>query len=335
VALRPRYKLKSSGNDCLIHGYNHNMNQPTIRLFGHIQIEWAGQPVELKARKALALLAWLAVDPHAHDRERLATFLWPDADATRSRANLRRTLWTLNQTPIGPWIDAQPDTVAFRRENADIDVVHFERLLNAAATDPANQAAPLAQAVEQYSGAFLADLTLYDSDEWDSWARTRRQHYHRQALAALHTLTQQQLDQGDFAAAVTSARRHLAIDHLDEPAQQQLLLALAQSGQRTTALTEYDNFCRLLAAELDVAPSPATVELVAHIRSGAVGGGAPILPLNPQTTQPPAPPLLGPLPPIDEPFEQGDHSAAGDHSAVGDESSPPSPNPYRGLFAFC
>jgi len=180
------------------------MNQLTIRLFGHIQIEWAGQPVELKARKALALLAWLAVDPHAHDRARLAALLWPDADATRTRANLRRTLWTLNQTPIGPWIDATADTVAFRQADATVDVIRFEALLTAAAAQKLTTMPPenVAAAADLYTGDFLADLALYDSDEWDGWARDRRQHYRRQALTALHTLTQQQLDQGDFAAPV-------------------------------------------------------------------------------------------------------------------------------------
>ena len=321
--------------------HNQRMSILTIRLFGHIQIEHNGQPVELKARKALALLAWLVVDPHAHDRERLATMFWPDADATRTRANLRRTLWTLNQTPISPWIDAQPETVALRREDADIDIVHFVQLFSTVSTnaaDPASLLATLTAAVDLYTDDFLADFTLYDSDEWDGWARDHREHYRRQVLTALHTLTQYQIDHGDFAAAVTSARRHLAIDNLDEAAHQQLLLALAQSGQRTTALTEYENFRRLLAAELDVPPSSAAVELIARIRSGAVGGGAPILPPETQIEQPSAPSPTTSTPPATKPIEMEDQSTAdrSDRTHVDRAGEVPlaPASPYRGLFAF-
>jgi hypothetical protein len=58
----------------------------------------------------------------------------------------------------------------------------------------------LTQAAELHRGDFLTDFALHDSPEWDAWARDRREYYRRQALAALGTITQYQLDNGNIAA---------------------------------------------------------------------------------------------------------------------------------------
>ncbi|MCB0257326.1 MAG: hypothetical protein KDI55_26695, partial [Anaerolineae bacterium] len=79
------------------------MSRLAVSLFGHIRVEVDGHPVDLKARKVLALLGWLVANPRPHSRERIATMLWPEVDATRARANLRRALWLMNQDQLGHW----------------------------------------------------------------------------------------------------------------------------------------------------------------------------------------------------------------------------------------
>ncbi len=292
------------------------MSRLTVSLFGHIRINIDAHPVDLKARKALALLAWLVVNPRPHERERLAAMLWPEVNATRARANLRRVLWLMNQSMVGHWVDATPETVTFVRDEAEIDVVSFDAI-----TGKMNpKLGQLAAAVELYTGDFLDNLVLYDCEEWSAWARDRREDYRRLALAALRRLTQAYLDQGDAAAAERHARRQIEIDHLDEPAYQQLFLALACSGKRTTALGEYEALRRLLENELSASPSQATEELVAQIRTGVLDGVPAIAESDADDSE------------MSDAAVDAEIEPTGVSIAM--EMAPTTANPYRGLFAF-
>ena len=291
------------------------MSRLAVSLFGHIRVEVDGHPVDLKARKVLALLGWLVANPRPHSRERIATMLWPEVDATRARANLRRALWLMNQDQLGHWIDATPETVTFVRDETEIDVVRFDAIVGGA--DPT--LGELAAAVELYAGDFLDDLVLYDCEEWSAWARDRREDYRRQALGALQRLAQAHLDQGNAGVAERYARRQIELDHLDERAYQQLFLALARGGQRTTALGEYEALRRLLKNELSAPPSQVTDEIIAQIRTGALDGDT----VTAKTE-----------------VDDREKSAAAAEAEIAPSAGPvPSSasgasNPYRGLFTF-
>ena len=71
------------------------MTQLIIRLLGAPGIERDAAPVTVDTRKAIALLAYLAVSGRSQTREALAALLWPDYDDQHARAALRRTLSAL------------------------------------------------------------------------------------------------------------------------------------------------------------------------------------------------------------------------------------------------
>src|SRR5438552_19019957 len=73
----------------------------SVFLFGPPRIERDGKPVEPDTRKAIALLAYLAVTAHPEGRERLAALLWPDANEEHARGALRRTLSALRSALRG------------------------------------------------------------------------------------------------------------------------------------------------------------------------------------------------------------------------------------------
>ncbi len=54
------------------------MTRLTLHLFGPPRLELDGHPITTDRRKALALLAYLAVTRQSHSRETLAVLLWPD-----------------------------------------------------------------------------------------------------------------------------------------------------------------------------------------------------------------------------------------------------------------
>jgi DNA-binding SARP family transcriptional activator len=61
---------------------------------------WHGRPLHLERRKAIVLLAFLAMAEQRHNRDRLAALLWPDLDQQRARAALRSTSYAL--TALAP-----------------------------------------------------------------------------------------------------------------------------------------------------------------------------------------------------------------------------------------
>src|SRR5262245_44924609 len=130
------------------------MERLTLRLLGgfHGQLG-GGIPLPLTARKAQALLAYLAVRPgHAHLRDKLATLLWPDTSDDQARQSLRVALVALRRAlPAGgaAALVAETESLSLSASAVDVDVVAFERRV-AEGTREA-----LAEAVRLYQGEFL------------------------------------------------------------------------------------------------------------------------------------------------------------------------------------
>ena len=72
-----------------------NVSRLALFLLGPPRIELDGEPVRIQRRKAVALLAYLAVTGRSHSRDALATLLWPEYDQSSARAGLRVALAAL------------------------------------------------------------------------------------------------------------------------------------------------------------------------------------------------------------------------------------------------
>src|SRR4029453_10193984 len=100
-----------------------------IALLGPPRVELDGEPIQVDTRKAIALLAYLAVAPERHGRDVLAELLWPDHDQEHARGALRRTLSTLNKALGAGWLAADRTTAGLPDAGFWLDVAEFERLL--------------------------------------------------------------------------------------------------------------------------------------------------------------------------------------------------------------
>ena len=65
------------------------MSRLALFLLGPPRIERDGEPVEIRRRKAVALLVYLAVTGRSHSRDTLATLFWPELDQGRAQASPR------------------------------------------------------------------------------------------------------------------------------------------------------------------------------------------------------------------------------------------------------
>jgi len=249
------------------------MDKLSISLLGSVHVSFGGQQLPpFRTNKVQALLIFLAVealnDPAVtHRREGLMELLWPDLPLKSAQDNLRQTLYLLRRAIPKQIIEDEGEPIQLLVCSRlavglkpgycyDLDVADFCRLL---------RCQELEEAVALYRGDFLADFYLPDSNEFEEWALAWRSQLRRQALDALDTLATSCLEGGHFDQTVDYAQQQLAIDDLRERAYRQLMEALARSGQRSTALTQYGKCRDRLAGELGIAPSQETEALYRRI----------------------------------------------------------------------
>ncbi|MCC7352327.1 MAG: hypothetical protein IT330_01115, partial [Anaerolineae bacterium] len=194
------------------------MSRLTLFFLGAPRMERDGMEIEVDTRKAVALMAYLAVTRQSHSRGALAALFWPEYD--QARAALRRTLSALNKALAGDWLDADRESIGLK-ESADlwVDVVRFQGLLSEckAQNQPAAAVCPpclagLAEAVALYRDDFLAGFTLRDSPGFDDWQLFQTESLRRDLGGALERLARCHSALGDFEEAISYARRWLALD---------------------------------------------------------------------------------------------------------------------------
>ena len=242
------------------------MSTLTIHLFGAPRAEIDGAPLVTDTRKAIALLAYLAVTRQAQTRDTLATLFWPELDQSRARAALRRTLSALKAAAPLPWLRVEREQVALVcNDTVDCDIHRFEHCIAAC---PPGEALPCAgcrgrleEAARLYQEDFMAGFTLRDSAAFDDWQFFQAEGYRNALARVLETLVRCTSYAHDWPAAIQHARRWLAIDPLHEPAQRQLMLLYAWDNQRTAALRQYQECVRILDDELGVPPLAETTAL--------------------------------------------------------------------------
>jgi predicted ATPase/DNA-binding SARP family transcriptional activator len=272
-------------------GYNFSVARLELAFLGPPLLKIDGSPIDTDRRKALALLAYLAVAGKAHSREHLATLLWPDFDRDSAYAYLRHTLWELNNLLGKGWIEADRDSVALIQE-ADLwlDTEIFRDLLDQyrqTATLQPGEVGPLVDAVALYREDFLAGFHLYDSAAFDDWQTQQAESFRRDFAGALENLAAGYADKGEPETALPFARRWLALDPLDEAAHQALMRLYAGMEDRAGAVRQYQTCVQILKTELDVPPQPETTALYEQIVRGEFQGThpariSPTLPLDAQ-----------------------------------------------------
>ncbi len=104
------------------------MAELSLALLGPPVVLCDGRPVTFDTRKAIALLALLAVTGREHSREQLADLLWPEADSAKGRASLRRTL-SVTAAAMGAGLIISRGSVALDPAAVRVDVREFETLI--------------------------------------------------------------------------------------------------------------------------------------------------------------------------------------------------------------
>lgn len=276
------------------------MSHLAIFLLGSLQVQRDAQlVVGLDALKARALLAYLASEAaHPQRREVLATLLWPDSPDALARRSLSQALFTIRRA-LGdeandpPFFLATRDTIQLNpASDYTLDVQVFQQQLAGVRTHGHHELASCAtclaqleEAVARYTGDFLQDISVPDSEPFEEWVLLRREALRRQLLEALAALANVYEQSNDLVGALRHARRQLALDAWREETHRQVMRLLARGGERSAALAQFEACRRVLRSELGVEPAAETMALLEQIQQGAL---APDQTLAPATAAAPA-----------------------------------------------
>ncbi|MCU7821186.1 AfsR/SARP family transcriptional regulator [Kitasatospora sp. DSM 101779] len=260
-----------------------------FRVLGELLVETGGRPLPLGPVKQRLVLGALLCHPNAAVSVDLLTeAVWGDEPPRSARKNLQAYVSTLRkllgEATDGERIVHHHTGYQLRVGPGEVDVLRFEELARAGQSAirlgaGAHGAALLREALDLWSGPFLADLGHSEL------LRDRAERRELRRLAVLEDWAEAELDLG-HAPAVAEALAEAVAEH---PMRERLcaaqMSALFRSGRQSAALAVYDDLRQHLARQLGLRVGPALESLY----RGMLDGQGPAGPV-PRTSVAGAPP---------------------------------------------
>src|SRR6266849_5665881 len=226
-----------------------------LTVLGGFQLRVDSRAIPLPAKKAQALLAYLALHPgRPHGRDTLVGLLWAEASEPRARHSLRQTVFRLRKIfarARNAALVVRGDTIALKTAAISVDALEFQRRVRRGTP------AALETALALYQGALLEGVHVAEAS-FDEWLRPERERFRESALEALTKLLTHHMKRGAVEAAVQTAGRLLALDPLREDVHRTLMRLYLRQGRRGAALRHYQVCVGVLERDLGVEPEAET-----------------------------------------------------------------------------
>ena len=230
-----------------------------IELFGAPAIRVGDERFEHRSRKAMALLAYLAMRADEHlSRSHLAALLWRDSGEEQARANLRQTLSQLRKL--------------FKQAGQDPIMVPFDKVvlssdgLTIDARSLMNGGVSVESRVVAGWPDFLEGFSV-GAPEFERWMIAQRSAIRSRLIEGLEEAARDAAQENKHAAASENLALALNLDPMQEVLHRRLMESLAAQGKSDEALAQFETCRAILAAELDVEPEAETRQLAARIRA--------------------------------------------------------------------
>jgi predicted ATPase/DNA-binding SARP family transcriptional activator len=259
-----------------------------VKLLGEFNVQLAGQPIDIPSRPAQTLLAYLVLHPHtACRREMLAGLIWPDANESNARSNLRHALWRIRKAlgeQLGPEVFPSDDlTVAF---SPPTDCWIDAHLVNGK-TNTATALAVLKEAASAYQGELLPGF-------YDDWITLERERVQLAFEHKMDMLIARLVQSQSWTDTVEWAEHWIKFGTAPEPAFRTLMTAHAKLGLKAKVKEDYTRCIEALEREFGVEPSEETQALYQQLRSTRpLGTPALARPAPPHNLPTQATPLVG------------------------------------------
>jgi DNA-binding SARP family transcriptional activator len=213
--------------------------------------------------KALALLAYLVLEPHPHSRETLAALLWGESPEQEARASLRQALKQL-RTGLGDLVQGDRRLIELA-EPVECDAEQFRRRVG--------QEPGLAATTEV--PRFLEGFSVRNAPRFEEWAANTRSALMLQYTTALDVLAREAMGQWKWREAIELADRWLASDPLSDEAARLAVESRYLAGNRGAALARYAEYRTLLLRETGCEPSRGLLTLVRRVEADTSPADAP------------------------------------------------------------
>jgi adenylate cyclase len=234
-----------------------------IQLFGSPAILVGDRRFRHRSRKAMALLAYLAMRADEHvSRSHLASLLWGDSGEEQARANLRQTLSQLRRLFRDAGHDpimVPFDQVVLQSDNIEVDALE---LLNARPEDFAGSFETLPEFLEGFA---------VPAPEFETWMMAQRNKIRARTVALLEATAAKEFEAGEYATAAEKLSLALTIDPLQESIHRNLMKTHNAQGRTDAALSQFEACRRILARELQIEPDAETRRLATEIRAQRQG----------------------------------------------------------------
>jgi TolB-like protein/Tfp pilus assembly protein PilF len=218
-----------------------------------------GKPLSFSSKKALALLAYLAVESdRAQPREKLAGLLWGNTGDERSRHNLRQAVAKIRQS-LGDVLISESDALSIDTATCATDVDAFRTCRDV------NDTTGLRQSLDLYQGEFLHGLETREP-AYSDWLADTRSRFRQEACDVAARLASQLAADKDQEGAIAALEDLLTVDPAYEPAHRELMRLYAEIGRRSDALRQFGRCCDALQRELGASPDDDTRTLYASLK---------------------------------------------------------------------
>ena len=170
-----------------------------VNLLGPPEARFQDRRLRFRAKKAFALLCYLAAEGTRHSRRELAELLWPESDEQHARIALRSALVRLRKTlgeddayeEVVRLLIVDGDLLGVESRGIDLDLEALEAAVSLARTEtsPEGRSADavgrrdhigrLKGDLRVYRGEFMEGFSLDDAPEFELWLEAERARWRR------------------------------------------------------------------------------------------------------------------------------------------------------------
>ncbi|HEY8564685.1 MAG TPA: BTAD domain-containing putative transcriptional regulator [Beijerinckiaceae bacterium] len=239
-------------------------HRSALALLDGFALTFDGRPVEIRSRKAQALLAYIAMDEGASaSRERLCGLLWSETSEDKARASLRQTVHGLREDldRAGcPLVEVDREALTFA-DGWTSDIAGLVARTRDRDADP-----------RLLTRQRLPDALLPGFEDADPafrlWLLVQRQSLAQELTWSLMRIVEDRDAPADRAR--DAARALVNLDPTNEEACRHLIEDAAARGDTAGALKLYKRLWDLLDEEYGTEPSSRTQALIVRIKTGEI-----------------------------------------------------------------
>jgi DNA-binding SARP family transcriptional activator len=197
-----------------------------INLLGSPEASFEDRPLRFKAKKAFALLCYLATEGGRRSRSEVAELMWPQSDEQHARIALRSALARLRKTLgedgvheeevrllliDGDLLGIEPRGIELDLDtfNAAVSLARSETSLGARSADTVGRRDLIGRLqgdLRVYRGEFMEGFSLEDAPEFELWLQAERARWRRVFGELCERLSRLQIEADQPGEAIETAR---------------------------------------------------------------------------------------------------------------------------------